>query len=176
MHRGLPHFRPSYGDPVEERIREAGASGKALSPGQWLLLHKGENWADDAGYVFTLIDATRIKLTYTPAGRATDKRFTLGDGKAEAILSTLQAKGRRVPGSEMNTLLSISKSKAATPAFVASPMPEVAAPLAPAPTSPQRRPAPQPVYKRAWFPLAVAGGGLALLGVIAVVLRSRKQR
>ena len=167
MAHARPYFRPSYGD--------AGGAGASTDPTTaWLYAHQNEFWFDDAGYVFLILGGTGLQTVYTPAGQTSAKFFPAAS--ADQIVNVLQRRGRRVADWELASL------KAGRPVFQSvAPAASVATFTLPAaltatpsePTKKPRKAAPVALYQRAWFPFAVGGAALVVLGIVAVALRPK---
>jgi len=168
-----PHrFRPStYGDPAS----------RVESPSDWLYLHANEFWFDDSGYLFVILGGAGLQTLYAPTGQVSAKFFARGDAVTNTVVDVIRSRGRRATEAEVAAL----KAGATTPTTPTTPTATtattattftIAQDAAPQPKKKKRRiKSKAPVlYERAWFPFAVGGAAIVVVGLIAVALRGRR--
>jgi hypothetical protein len=160
-------FRPSaFGD----------AGGRqAETPSDWLYLHANEFWFDDAKYLFLILGGAGLQTVYRPDGTVSAKFFPAGAAATDQVVNTLRARGRRATAAEVEAL----KSGTSRPAVTVQSAPTFTvadAPAAATPAKKRRRVKPKAlaIYERTWFPFAVGGAALLVVGGIVLALKARK--
>jgi len=180
-------FRSSayYGD--------AGGAGARSEASDWTILHGNELWIDDSGYVFLVFATTgptdpRLQVLYRPDGSVPSKVYFANDPLLPRIVDALRTKGRKASPADIERYKGMATARMSGGGGSAAPAPvfTTSAPAAPA-AIPQpgaapkkkRRKAKAPsgslsIVKKTWFPFAVGGVALLALGIVAVVIKSRR--
>jgi hypothetical protein len=180
-------FRPSayYGD--------AGGAGARSESSDWTILHGNETWIDDSGYVFLVFPTTgptdpRLQVLYRPDGTQPGKVYFANDPLLPTIVDNLRTKGRRATPEDIERYKSMATTRmsggggsAAPAASFTTSAPAPAAPAAPGAPAPKKKrrkvkapSGPLAIVKKTWFPFAVGGVALLALGIVAVVIKSRR--
>jgi hypothetical protein len=182
-------FLPSsYGD-----AGGAGARTELSATDAWTVARGNKLWLDASGHVFLIFPTTapsapRLQVLYRPDGSQPGKVIFGNDPALPRIVETLRTQGREATSADIERYKAMATARmtpaastAVAPAatFV---LPESATPTAPAaagavPKKGKKRRVkakPPALYRRSWFPFAVGGIALLVVGIIAVAMRARR--
>jgi hypothetical protein len=140
-----------------------------------LYLHANELWFDDSGYLFVILGGAGLQTLYAPTGQVSAKFFARGDATTNTVVDVIRSRGRRATEAEVAALKAGATTPTATTATTATTF-TIPPEAAPQPKKKKRRiKAKAPVlYQQAWFPFAVGGAAIVVVGLIAVALRGRR--
>jgi LPXTG-motif cell wall-anchored protein len=175
MYLARPRFRSSYGAPFT-----------ADEAADWRTVHSGEFWVDPKGYVFIILGRFGLQSYRDPKAQsvsqlwATDRADTVDE--LQKISNLLAKAGRQATADEVKQVgdgvavfssgvPNLPTAPSAAPAYA----PTLSQPPAPAGGKKRKRRKPKklPLYRQTWFPFAVGGVALLLLG--GVILAKRRK-
>lgn len=178
-------FLPSsYGD-----AGGAGARTEVSATDAWTLARGNKLWLDGSGYVFLIFPTTaatapRLQVLYRPDGTQPGKVYFGNDPALPGIVEELRRRGREATPADIERYKGMATARM-TPTTAIAPaatfvLPEATAPAAPGEPAPKKgkkrrvKAKPPALYRRSWFPFAVGGIALLVVGIIAVAMKARR--